>query len=397
MLLLEFCRLVLSDCSIEGDESVEQIKEFINNNFPFGYEMIEAVTALSENQSKVKVGPRWANLEGDVVNRESAIRHVHYNHVCRMLIDLLKKIDCRSSYYLLVDELDEGFKSRDANHRLVILALLRACEDLAIEFSNSNIKLFPIVALRSDIFNFLEDNDLNKLDDYILELQWTATEDNSRSLKRIAQSRIDHAYRTVIKDEQTDIDSDKLWEMVFGSDEELWRSITILTFDRPRDLIKLLKYCQEELMEENQLTKEVLNRAEARFSKWLFNEFRDEVQSFLPCWNEVLNCLIEIGNGKEQRKVLEDKFKNEPRIAKWLNDESKDPRFITKLLFSYSVIGCVNNKRWIFQYKDPNIEYMNSYETYCVHYGFSKALRLPKKYQKELAQALSSVQTTEGE
>lgn len=55
---------------------------------------------------------------------------------------------------------------------IFFLSLLRAIEDMSIEFRDMNINFRPLLALRADIFDGLEDNDLNKLDDYVIRLKW---------------------------------------------------------------------------------------------------------------------------------------------------------------------------------------------------------------------------------
>ena len=62
------------------------------------------------------------------------------------------------------------------------------------EFKN-NMNCIPVTALRSDIFDNLEDNDLNKLDDYVLRLNWTTDENAPWSLKKIAEKRIEATLR----------------------------------------------------------------------------------------------------------------------------------------------------------------------------------------------------------
>ena len=63
-----------------------------------------------------------------------------------------------------------------------------------------------------------------------------------------------------------------------------------------------------------------------------------------------------------------------PGALQCIRERTKD---VLKILFNYSVIGCVNNSgRWIFHYKDDALEYMPSYPYYCVHYGFCSKLRI---------------------
>lgn len=87
-----------------------------------------------------------------------------------------------------------------------------------------------------------------------------------------------------------------------------------LTFSRPRDIIKILKYCSEEVSSQR-LTLTDVQRAEERYSDWFYREFRDEVQSFMPCWKGALNCISEIARGKEKVAILIERLKGNNEVS----------------------------------------------------------------------------------
>ena len=164
----------------------------------------------------------------------------------------------------------------------------------------------------------------------------------------------------------------------------LWQYICVLTFSRPRDIIKLLKYCSSSI-QSSKLTLSDVQKVEITYSNWFYREFRDEVQSFLPCWKEALNCISEVAKGKEKTEELINRFKTNGAIMAWCKDNNKMPIDVLKVLFNYSVVGCINDSgRWIFKYKDDYFEFMPSYPYYCVHYGFCRKLRIPKSYDKTI-------------
>ena len=72
-------------------------------------------------------------------------------------------------------------------------------------------------------------------------------------------------------------------------------------------------------------------------------------------------------------------------MLKWCEENGKSPLDVVKILFDYSVIGCINEEgRWIFKYKDDYFEFMPSYPYYCVHFGFCRKLRIPKSYDRTI-------------
>ena len=351
----------------------------MTRNFPNGISVTNTIERLRQNENKISLAVSIFSGNIKDSKSEEEVAQIHYNRAVKTLEDILQGIESTSTYYELIDELDEGYNSDNSNLNSVILALLRASDEVYHSFKSSCINFIPITALRSDIFDNLEDNDLNKLDDYVLRLNWTTDEDSAWSLKQIAERRI---AATLEKDTSPKKGCD-YWSQVAdnaSTEKGLWQYLCILTFSRPRDIIKILKYCSEEVTSQK-LTLTDVQRAEERYSDWFYREFRDEVQSFMPCWKGALNCISEIARGKERVSVLAERLKGNGEVAKWCSDNKKEPLDIIKILFNYSVIGCINESgRWIFKYKDDYFEYMASYPYYCVHYGFCRKLRINKRY-----------------
>lgn len=131
---------------------------------------------------------------------------------------------------------------------------------------------------------------------------------------------------------------------------------------------------------------------EEDYSGWFYREFRDEVQSFFPCWKNALNCISEVAKGKEKTQTLLARFDANNEIREWCIENKKTSLDVLKILFNYSVIGCINEEgRWIFKYKDEDyFDFMESYPYYCVHYGFCRKLRIPKSYDRTIIEVFRS-------
>ena len=389
ILLTELAGMILKDESIEQTPYTDALQDFMTRNFPNGISVTNTIERLRQNENKISLAVSIFSGNIKDSKSEEEVAQIHYNRAVKTLEDILQGIESTSTYYELIDELDEGYNSDNSNLNSVILALLRASDEVYHSFKSSCINFIPITALRSDIFDNLEDNDLNKLDDYVLRLNWTTDEDSAWSLKQIAERRI---AATLEKDTSPKKGCD-YWSQVAdnaSTEKGLWQYLCILTFSRPRDIIKILKYCSEEVTSQK-LTLTDVQRAEERYSDWFYREFRDEVQSFMPCWKGALNCISEIARGKERVSVLAERLKGNGEVAKWCSDNKKEPLDIIKILFNYSVIGCINESgRWIFKYKDDYFEYMASYPYYCVHYGFCRKLRINKRYNEEIIEAYRS-------
>lgn len=380
LLLVEIAGMVLEDNSVDASEELDNVRTFINQNFPNGISVVQTVNTLRENENKVTVMSSWLGGEIKHSRKCEQMAQVHYNKLVTKLAQLLKNMNIDSRYFLLIDELDEGYKQKNSNLNVVILALLRAADEIYNEFKN-NMNCIPVTALRSDIFDNLEDNDLNKLDDYVLRLNWTTDENAPWSLKKIAEKRIE----ATLRKKYPQLPIADCWDIVAddsSAPKGLWQYICALTFSRPRDIIKLLKYCSQD-MKGNKLTLSEVQSVEDKYSDWFYREFRDEAQSFLSCWKGALNCISEIAQGKDKVEKLEFKLSENSEVKEWCKSNNKTVMDVIKILFNYSVIGCINEKgRWIFKYKDEYFEFMTSYPDYCVHYGFCRKLRIPKSYDK---------------
>lgn len=389
LLMTEIANLVVTDPQAKHSPELDILKKFIDDNFPDGISMAKTVTRLRENENKV--GMVLSMQSCDELERTSTetTSQIHYNKAVKHLEDLFSKIHTDSRFILLIDELDEGYRTKNTNLNMVILSLLRATDELFHFFKKQSIKCIPVLALRSDIFDSLEDNDLNKLDDYVLRLNWTTNEKSPWSLKQIAERRIEAA----IKEKYPAFSTTDYWSLVVDDDtapKGLWQYICVLTFSRPRDIIKLLKYCSDSV-KGPKLTLSDVQAIEEEYSGWFYREFRDEVQSFLPCWKNALNCVCEVAQGKEKTDILLARFDANAEISAWCKENKKTSLDVVKTLFNYSVIGCINEAgRWIFKYKDDSFEFLSSYPYYCVHYGFCRKLRIPKSYDRTIIDVIRS-------
>ena len=173
----------------------------------------------------------------------------------------------------------------------------------------------PIIVLRSDIFNKLNahDNDLNKLDDAILRIDWTGKIDcKNYSLRKLIHKRIEASvgkkqdydcwsYISNLEDSMSlDVDDAE-------GKERLWWYMIQRTMDRPRDILKYLKKCSE-FNPNGILDKETVvgyKSAEKDYSSWFYDEIGSEIYSHLPIWVEVLNVIKGSGFNTFTPGVLE--------------------------------------------------------------------------------------------
>lgn len=372
LILIELCKLIIKDDNgAQPGEIIEELNKFlITNSLINDIGFIETIDFLNKSSAKVRVATGW--VEGGREQSKSTITSVHFEKITSILRDKLLKINSESSFYLFMDELDEGYSAGDNRLRLILLALLRATEDLAIYFQHSNLKFRPIVALRSDIFDRLEDNDLNKLDDYTVRINWRSIDTPTYCLKSIPNARITNSLKGLINADP--------WGNVVNETglprkiNSAWSYIANNTFERPRDIIKFMKCCRKQ-NGTGRLNFSLIKKAEVEYSKWFYNELRDEIHTHLSIWKESLGCITKIGKGRFETSQFFDELKKDKNISNWIKNNNKSLEEIANILFDFGVLGNFDGKRWLFKYKDDDLSW-NPNMSIIVHFGFKNKLKL---------------------
>lgn len=373
LIIIETCKLIVQDAGAEPIEEVDSLKRMLVDNFgSIDFTIAETLTFLDKKQSKLKFFNSFIGGEYTEENGKNVSGEIHYQKARKHILDKLKNIRSESRYYLFIDELDEGYKAGDDNLRLLILSLLRSAEDSFIELNGIGINVIPILALRNDIFDRLEDNDINKLDDYIIRLNWLSIRNGRMSLFDVVNKRIQASFEETLTWDNVAVDSDP--NLPHGVDS-LWKYITNRTFERPRDLVKFLKICSKETTT-GPLTFKDVSAAEDKYSSWFYQEFQNEVHSYLPVWRESLQALTKLGKWHFTYAELTSKLISNEDISLFLTEKHWSPDKIIELLFDFSVIGNIDRKRrWLFKYKDHDLAWDKDMDM-IIHFGFAKKLRL---------------------
>uniref|UniRef100_B8DL01 Uncharacterized protein n=1 Tax=Nitratidesulfovibrio vulgaris (strain DSM 19637 / Miyazaki F) TaxID=883 RepID=B8DL01_NITV9 len=369
VILMNLSSLILSDASCEHQESVTSLQKFIDKNFPnIEFGITKCITHL--NESKFKVSIHGCGF--DTGENGTAATDIHFSQATRSILECIKRTQTQNTYYLFFDELDEGYTTRDKSLGLVILALLRAVEVLSKDLQSSGIEFRPIVMLRSDIFERLHDNDLNKLDDYIVRLDWSAYAGSKGNLIDIVNARIraslgkEYSWNDIAVDNDRDLPQNV---------ESLWKYIVNRTYERPRDIIKFMKFCKSECTSEKLTFKDV-KRAELKYSPWLFNELKDEMCAHLECYEKAVMAINIIGCTSFPYETMCQVLREEDSVARYCKNNSVSEGEIVQLLFDFSVLGTIEpSGRWMFKYKDLNLPF-NKRANLTLHYGLVKKLRV---------------------
>ncbi|MBP6303290.1 MAG: hypothetical protein KBB37_07230 [Bacteroidia bacterium] len=374
LILTEVCKLIIRDEQATPSESITDLKQFIIINFPSDLGFTETLKSLESRENKVSVLSKWVGIEDSSNTSSEIITSVHYQKATEILTTFIKSINTKCKYYLLFDELDEGYSSNDKGLNLLLLALFRAVENTYLDLKDF-LYFRPVLALRSDIFNNLEDNDLNKLDDYIINLKWTKEYKSTYSIYDLINARINASIKVK--------NPNSAWECISVNDDtqlpekvrSLWDFIYNRTFERPRDLVKFMKYCSR-LRHNGRINFQAVRSAEIDYSEWFYKEFRDEIQSHLGVWQEATQSIIKLNKGIFSLDEIKSEFDKDTQISVYLKNQNKKHEDILELLFNFGLIGTLSNtNRWFFKYKDHNLPF-NYDQKMIVHFGFARKFRI---------------------
>ena len=374
LILTEISKLIIRDQASQPFEAVHELKKFIKINFPSDMGFIETLKTLENQQNKVNVFPQWIGIESSSTSEIEKTIPIHYQKATEFLSEFLKTIRSDSKFYLLFDELDEGYSAHDKNLNLLLLALLRAVENTYLDLKDY-INFFPILALRSDIFNNLEDNDLNKLDDYIINLKWTKEYGATYSLYDLINARINASIYVIKPQDAWECVSQNKDSRIPKKIDSLWDFIYNRSFERPRDLIKYMKCCNK-LKRQGKLNYDDVRSAESSYSEWFYKEFRDEIHSHLRIWQEATQAIIKLNMAVFTLDDIKREFDKDIAIKSFVQNENKTYEEILEIIYKFGLIGTLSDtKRWFFYYKDYNLPF-NYDQRMIVHFGFTKKFRI---------------------
>lgn len=296
---------------------------------------------------------------------------------------LLKNLD-GARYIIVFDELDEDYRNiidrkQHDQYSALITGLFKAVQDVRAVFNNKKYRLYPVVFLRDDIYEIIQDSDRTKWNDLKITLDWSVDR-----IKDLIAFRISRAI-----DPSGDIlPFDVAWHTLFfraavrigtgkKSPVSSFSYIARSTHLRPRDFIQYLKVCcEEELYHPDNIGKvspAVIKTVDSAFSNYLKSELIDEIHGILPDISSIFDVLSQLKKWSFNNKEFIDAYN---RQIKRGNLRERDPAFVLQILFLFSVLGHhANGREHNFRYLNKEARF-NFDEQVIVHRGLLKALQL---------------------
>ena len=286
-----------------------------------------------------------------------------------------------STYLIIFDELDEDYKNmleKDnyLKYTQLLTSLFKASQDVKSRFNE--FRLYPVVFLRDDIYDVLQDPDKTKWEDYRINLDWSR-----EALQNLLAFRISRA----IDPTGEILPFAKAWGKIFkggkvkyGNNQQSQMSsfdyITRSTQNRPRDYIRYMQVCAEKALEkgESAISPNIVKAQDKAFSNYLRSELEDEIHGIIPEIREVLGVFSAL---RKQTMSVEQFALQYGKAVDAGAIQKRDVNFVLEVLFIFSIIGNVpkQSNYHVFRYKNPDAR-LNFNENFCVHRGLFKALQI---------------------
>lgn len=297
------------------------------------------------------------------------------------LEDLLLKNAGSATYFVLFDELDEDYrdlieKSQHEQYSALITSLFKAVQDVRTTFEKK-LRVYPVIFLRDDIYELVQDSDKNKWGDFRVDLNW-----DTEKIKRLIAFRISRAMDPHCT---TILDFDVAWEKVFGSRKigvggnnrkiSTFEYIGRSTLLRPRDFVTYLQTCAEYALQNGYLGigPGVIKAVDKGFSNYLRQELTDELFAILPDIASIFDAISQLRKWNFSIPELTSAYQQ--HVENGFIKE-RNVKFVLQVLFLFSVIGNTpRGGRFVFRYQNREAR-LNFNERVVVHRGLFKALQI---------------------
>ena len=198
-------------------------------------------------------GFKSKNLVGCLISRfKSALGKMYpEKESIKDQVEMLKKLDNKNEVWILIDDLDATFQNTE-KERLTMSTFFSACRYLLQDNLGLNIR----VTMRSDVWPIIRryDESLDKLDQYVHEIEWDVDDFRKFLYKRIESHLLQNAEQLPYR--RNDISDEEYEEFVIekifdhktewgGKEQYLYRIVYTLSYMRPRWAIQLCKLCQK--------------------------------------------------------------------------------------------------------------------------------------------------------
>lgn len=208
---------------------------------------------------------------------------VNFNKTAKKILELYNQLVYDNNpVYVLVDELELSVKSKKEFNRdaELIRDLILAIDKMNHISKEHNYKIGIFAAVRKEVINHVLSYgyEINKcVEDYGVFVDWfqKGGDYTDSPLLKIIENKI----RASEKINGCNV-ADDVWKTYFTekiNDDEVRKHILSYTWQRPRDIIRMLRFVQDESGNEEIITQEMFDRAMQKYSESSWNEIAEEL------------------------------------------------------------------------------------------------------------------------
>ncbi len=277
------------------------------------------------------------------------------------------------SISLHFDELDLGLVDLSESRKNMLIGLVLAAREVSRWAGQQSMKCWPVVYLRTDLWEELRFSDKNKISNgKALNLEW-----NSTSLLSLVAERI-----------RATVAPTASWPTVASpsamrGSQAKWDHILARTFLRPRDVISFLNVALSAAKKRDTdaslpLVLENPDIIDARdgYSVYLKQELEDEIVPHWSHWEDALRAFSAIATVTFHLEQFKQEYERRKSAANTVTAEDA-----LATLYGFSVIGYerrsgYGGSTWIFQYINPEAGWDGGATRFKVHVGLKEVAKL---------------------
>jgi len=253
------------------------ISQILNNGVKLKFGSLTTGTSLAE----LEVNP---GIQGQITNHSVSLFYDNLLDIMRPLLQKANEVDY--SFIILIDDVDDHLSS-DLESKHILEDLVNAVYGFNGQIRYIHPKSKVLLFLRSDAFTRITiSNRLKILDDHTLTLSWGTRSDIYSPLLELIVKRLkvnnENFFKHLKRD--TDVISKLFPTSVFyyqhnGQRKELDGYTYILrrTHFRPRDLIRYLRFIQDQFPDLQEFSGFAISGCESIFSDWLKSDLENEL------------------------------------------------------------------------------------------------------------------------
>lgn len=329
------------------------------------------------------------NLNANIIsfsqNSEYQTEDLSWSEKVDFLEDLILNNIDDYKYFIIFDELDEDYNYQSSvepggEYLNLISGLFKAVQYIKSLAFDLNLRIHPVIFLRNDIYDLIQDNDKNKWSDLEVNLSWTRT-----SIQPLLAHRLSRAFDPNSKANNHNFAH--IWGKVFSNEPIPYgtnRSKKITIYDwltresllRPRDYIKYIQLCAKKVYESNHsyVYPSTVTTQDILYSRYFRGELTDEVHSLIPEISTIFDIFSKIGKSHLNIidfKTMYDSYVEQGKL------EDKNYIIILETLFNFSIIGnsIRGRNKEVFKYINTEAS-LNFDHPIILHRGLNKSLQI---------------------